>query len=449
MGAKRKQAIHCTKMAQNRKVLHNEKPPDVTEKIDPDLMVISGLLSGNGYEGTKHIANRLNKLTPSKKTYYDHQPKVLKAVNEIVSTDCNKYAKQIKRNTALSCDCSWNHKHCGSAGTVTVYDNKQKKFVGCETLTKSKGKFEGNYNGNSNNMETNGLERVFDKIGDSISNKNITFSHDHCNQTHQFLKRHDSMNIKETLDPGHATQELKRSANNYFEQCARELKDKKNDERKTIKKCFEIFSTLITKLIVWFKVLVSCVHSEEKKEKLWKNTSKHVVGNHADCCHPFDITDQRGPGRPRKRKGENDDYWVWEEAVKDNSLVTKLDGFLNKTTDLVKQTGVCRTQDNESVNANIRRFMPKNKVFSASSEARASIAIGMKNDIHFESNLIQKICPNSISSNVLNEIRKDEIQRDSRNTLKRTPNQKYKKNISRLKLREKNNEPPGDYKSQS
>ena len=93
--------------------------------------------------------------------------------------------------------------------------------------------------------------------------------------------------------------------------------------------------------------------------------------------------------------------------------------------------------------------MPKNKVFSASSEARASIAIGMKNDIHFESNLIQKICPNSISSNVLNEIRKDEIQRDSRNTLKRTPNQKYKKNISRLKLREKNNEPPGDYKSQS
>mgnify|MGYP006894206861 CR=1 FL=1 len=47
MGAKRKQAIHCTKIAHNRKVLHNEKPHDVTEKIDPYLIMISGLLSGN------------------------------------------------------------------------------------------------------------------------------------------------------------------------------------------------------------------------------------------------------------------------------------------------------------------------------------------------------------------------------------------------------------------
>lgn len=39
MDTKRKQAIHRTKIAQNRKSRHNEKPPDVTEKIDPDLMV--------------------------------------------------------------------------------------------------------------------------------------------------------------------------------------------------------------------------------------------------------------------------------------------------------------------------------------------------------------------------------------------------------------------------
>ena len=63
-----------------------------------------------------------------------------------------------------------------------------------------------------------------------------------------------------------------------------------------------------------------------QKEK--KNTCKHVVGNHANCCHPFDITNQRGSGRPRKRKGENNDYWFWEEALKDESLVTKIDGFL-------------------------------------------------------------------------------------------------------------------------
>lgn len=132
--------------------------------------------------------------------------------------------------------------------------------------------------------------------------------------------------------------------------------------------------------------------------------SKHVVGNHAKCRNPFDITDQRGSCSPRKTKRENDEFWDWDEALKDYSLVTKLDRFSNKTTNFVKQTGVYRTQDNESENASIRRFMQKNKVFSARSEARASIDIGMKNDIHFGSNLIQKICLNLISSPVIKEI---------------------------------------------
>lgn len=44
-----------------------------------------------------------------------------------------------QKNSFLSCNCSWNHKYCCSAGTVTVFDDKKKKFVGCETLTKLKG----------------------------------------------------------------------------------------------------------------------------------------------------------------------------------------------------------------------------------------------------------------------------------------------------------------------
>ena len=42
------------------------------------------------------------------------------------------------------------------------------------------------------------------------------------------------------------------------------LKKKEKDGCKTIKKCFEIFATLITNLMVWLKVLVSCVHLERK-----------------------------------------------------------------------------------------------------------------------------------------------------------------------------------------
>lgn len=56
--------------------------------------------------------------------YNRHQPKILKEVNEMVSNDCDKYAKQIKRNLSLSWDYSWNHMYCGSAGTITIFDNK-------------------------------------------------------------------------------------------------------------------------------------------------------------------------------------------------------------------------------------------------------------------------------------------------------------------------------------
>lgn len=427
MAPKRKQVVHLKKIAQERKASASQPLPDTTNRVDPDMMVISGLLSGNGYEATKRQALRFNQMTPCKKTFYNHQSKIIKQVNEMVSEDCRNYAKKIKKNATLSCDCCWNHKVCGSSGTVTVYDHQQKKVVGCETLMKPKGKFNGNYIGNSNNMETEGLERIFNQIENSISNKNVTLAHDHDNKTHQFLLRHKSMNVGESLDPGHATQELKRKANTFFESCAREIKDKNNEERKTIKLCFAMFVTLISKLVIWFRTLISCVHSDEKKEQLWLNTKQHVLGDHKNCCHPKDITDKRTPGRPKKRKADNESYWTWDEGIRDSKLAEKLDTFLSNTCDLVKQTGKAHTQNNESINANIRRLAPKHKVFSNSNEARAAIAIGIKNDHHFESRLIEKVCPKSISQNVLNEIKKDETSRHERNCLKKTPNEKKEK----------------------
>lgn len=52
-------------------------------------------------------------------------------------------------------------------------------------------------------------------------------------------------------------------------------------------------------------------------------------------------------------------------------------------------------------------------------EALTAIAIGMKNDPHFESKLIKKVYPRSISWNVLNETRKEIIYRYERNFLKK------------------------------
>lgn len=74
MAPKRKQVVHLKKIAQERKVSASQPLPDTTNRIDPDMMVISGLLSGNGYEATKRQALRFNQMTPCTKTFF--QPSI-------------------------------------------------------------------------------------------------------------------------------------------------------------------------------------------------------------------------------------------------------------------------------------------------------------------------------------------------------------------------------------
>ena len=65
------------------------------------------------------------------------------------------------------------------------------------------------------------------------------------------------------------------------------------------------------------------------REQTWLNIVDHVTGNHANCVHPV----------------------------------------------LVINTGVVRTQHNESTNSMIAQVVPKNKVFNTSNDA---VTIGRK-----------------------------------------------------------------------
>lgn len=115
-------------------------------------------------------------------------------------------------------------------------------------------------------MEIEGLQRIFNKIGDDLKNKELEFVHDNDNKTHRLLEKNDHIKLKETIDLGHGIQQLKRKANAYFDNASREMAKKKQPGRKTIKTCFELFSTLITKIIIWFKYIVFNVDSKKKKK---------------------------------------------------------------------------------------------------------------------------------------------------------------------------------------
>lgn len=85
MAPKSKEKIHCQNIAKLPKI--------PVQKVNTDMMVISALLNGQGYEGTKHQANRYNCLTPCKRTFYQRQKKIVEKVTGMVSDECHKYAK--------------------------------------------------------------------------------------------------------------------------------------------------------------------------------------------------------------------------------------------------------------------------------------------------------------------------------------------------------------------
>lgn len=175
-------------------------------------------------------------------------------------------------------------------------------------------------------METAIIERGLTDLKPVIKDKKINLTHDHDGRTSGIVKRRIDLNLTESLDPGHATQEITRKANKYFDDLSHEIKDKKNPERKTIKKCFEIFSTLIMKIIAWFKFLVFNVEDPEKKEKLWNNMANHVTGNHDECIHADELLSKRKRGRPRKTD-PNKKFWEWEAGKNDDKLKQSLETF--------------------------------------------------------------------------------------------------------------------------
>lgn len=449
MAPRTKQQLHCKAMVDKRKSNREQKEIKPNPKIHPKLMATTGLLTGNGYVGMKRNCNYLNIPTPSMRTYYNYQRDAAENIIDIVGNNCLQNATKIQNNSNISTDGQWNHQNNGSNALITFFDHEQGKVVHFENISRNKGIFGGNYEGASSNMETAGIERGLTNLKPIIKDKMVNIAHDHDGKTSGIIKRRTDLQLSETLDPGHAAQEIGRKANKHFEDLSRNIKNKKDPERKTIKKCFELFATLIEKIISWFKFLVYNVQDPEIKEKQWNNMANHVTGKHDECVHANQLINQKRRGRPRKKDSKKESFWEWEAGKKDDELKKSLEVFLVKNTDLVVKTGTAQTQVNESINAMATKVLPKNKVFNNTSKARLAVAIGRKNDSNFDSKLLKSTCSDYISPCVLNEIKNDEEIRKRECLRSNTPSERKKKNAARRKFRQSHKNVDGDYKKKS
>ena len=459
MPPKTKRQKHCKKIStlkSSANVEKTEKEIDQRPKVDPDLMVLNGLITGNGYKELRKQSLLFNQIPPSEATFYRHQPPILSHIHNKVQKQVDEFAAKIRDGAQLSGDACWNHVRNGSHSTSSVFDNDQKKIVAYQNVSKDECAA-------SNMMETFGMQKNFKHLQDFVESKKINFIHDHDNKTGKLIRE---FNFVEQLDPGHAVKEIRRKAINYFDNCAKNrlraaISDSENtDDVK--KKLFDSiegkrgrkpaglsmtefrqkYSQMIDKLIHWFNFLVYNVDDIEERSRLWANSGNHFIGDHSHCVHPESM--QQGKrGRPKINQEE---FWIWNEAREDSTFMDELILFLDSTTPLIQKVSHATTQDLESLHANIGRTRPKTHYFAASNDARVEIAIGKKNDIHFESKLLKDICSDSLSSESLDDIYNDEEKLGELANVRKSQEQKFKKNQARKKLRSKIKPTKGDYR---
>ena len=450
-----KQQKHLKKIAQERNMKVNvvESVVEVPRlinfiaSVDPDLLVVACIANGLGYAEARRILLMCNIKPPSEATFYQHQIVIGPKISEKVAAQVDFFASKIADDASLSEDGCWNHPKNGSAATVTIFDNKQKKVVAYAHILKAKGYSIGNFTGASNMMESAGVRLCLDQISPNVKGKRITFTHDHDNKSGKILNEFDE-NAVENYDPGHASKEVKRKAESYFTECAKSRKEAKIVELKksgitkipksvSIKAEMEKYTPMIYRLVEWFKYLVYSEPSEEVRENLWENSVFHF--------HPSDFHAERG--RPRVNKKE--EFWEWKVAKEDSSYFDELVTFLHSTSPLIKKVSQYHTQDLESLNSKIARARPKSKHFSTSNSWRAEMAIGSKNDPYFLSDFLAQLFPTSLSVEAISYMQLDEKKKKSNNDSKKLKTEMQKKNELRRQERMHNKTTKGDYKDKS
>ena len=314
-------------------------------------------------------------------------------------------------------------------------------------------------------METAGMKAVLEQLRPHISDKQVSLTHDNDSKTSKLLAD-SGLKITDLLDPGHSVQSIERTAKTFFERCAETLYNEANKDvlasqegdhnipklrkrgkvKGAISKAsfMKPYEPLIPKLKIWFNYLVNNVSDIDLRQKMWMNTANHFVGIHSDCIHPEELK-SKGPGRPRTKPAKTE-FWEWTEGKNNEVLISQLIYFLNQTTERLCHISDTSTQSNESLNANIAKYCPKNRTFSASVEARVSVAVAKKNDPHFETKFLTKHFSSQVCNKSIMKLFKMEEELISAACSKGDRREMLKRNMIRQELRKTNQHIVGDYK---
>ena len=291
---------------------------------------------------------------------------------------------------------------------------------------KGKNRPTGTYDGSSNNMETHGTSIVIQQMKEHEIFDDINrIVKDRDNKSGKLL---DEVGVSDLIvnDPGHYRKNFEKA----FDQMVQENRKFSyyNDEGELIK-INHPFYGMKNHIIKWINTCLK-EHDQDTRVAMWISCIPHYLGDHSNCNHSDDKVN-----------------FFWQTGVLNDPIAQIFIDFVNEQAKILRNVSTeYSTQAVESLNASYGRHAPKKFNCNRIRRRRASAVI-LQNDPEMGPFLIRQCC----NSSPLSQVIQDEIKKDSQDIIKRRIKSyesevMRKKNISRLKWKNKyKTDPNGDH----
>lgn len=401
---------------------------------------------------------------PSRGTFFTEQKRQIPIIKECTNKTVIQCRNNAAKNLNLSTDGCWDHVRNGTHCTVSAIDRDQDKVLYFSNITKDGGKRTGNFSQSSNMMESRGINDIINQIHNDNDRTINSLTHDNDNKTNTILKNDEKFkNAKIMLDPRHAISSIKKSINKTIEESNIMMNNRQNNsnnnnfknfnestqkkKKKKRKRNKNFFKGVAEKVVAWYIILITCIKDIPQRIAQWKNTPNHLIGDHTNCKHPqrdkrieeelknTEKPKKRGRGRPRNITSKD---FVWNEGKQYPELKKRMQDFCDANLEYITDVDVDagRTQSNESLNNMISSYASKRISWGDSYEARACIAIGMKNSpLTYEMSVMNAVGAPHLSPVLDSKFQIDNQRKFAQNDKKKTEEERKKKKIQRDKER--------------
>ena len=416
----------------------HSKPTTPHIKIPGRVLATSCLLNGSTYTQAANFLHMCNIDTVAESTFYEAQLAVEEPIIEAAAKTVTRAREEVMAMTKprLCDDSRWDSARNGSHNTVAAIETTSGKVVSYRNTIKYGGKRVGNYTGPSNMMESEGLKHVISDVKEMFGDDEVEITTDGDNKSTRIF-REAGLNFTQSHDKGHGLAAIKRR----FSRMKEVVKEQLNITTP--------FYGIEGRLIQYAQYLINHEPNPEKRVRLWLNSPSHYVGDHSHCEHP---SNEKKVGRPRKKpikEKSEDRFYVWKKGVENSELKEILEHFCESTAHIIEScVSTTGTNQCEALNSMIGKYAPKRISFGNSYEARAAIAVGMKNDpTGFISDVLEATgVINELSPKMVSKIERKYAQQEDLNSFRRTPYERNRIDQTRYHIRQiYGSQKTGDY----